>query len=52
MIQYNDDSMKEVSAYYGLGDVMEAILGQTDIHSKAIYFKTIGMTKWEEVSDY
>ena len=44
--------MKEVSSYYGLGDVMEAIMGEKDVHSKSIYYKTIGMTKWEEVTDY
>lgn len=44
--------MKEVSSYYGLGDVMEVIIGESDIHSKSIYFKTIGMPKWEEITDY
>ena len=26
-IHYSEDNMKEVSAYYGLGDILEAILG-------------------------
>ena len=52
VIEYRDDSMKEVSAYYGLGDIMEAVIGSNNVHSKKIYFKTIGMPKWEEVTDY
>ena len=44
--------MKEVSAYYGFGGVVEAIMGEKDAHSKSIYFKTVGMSKWEEITDY
>ena len=44
--------MKEVSAYYGLGDILEAILGTDEASNKKIYYKTMGMPKWEEITDY
>lgn len=46
LIRYSEENIKEVSAYYGVEDVLEAILTKPEIDKKKFYYKTISMKKW------
>lgn len=47
IVDYKDEKMKEVSAYYIIEDIFQAIVGSKDEENKKVlFFRTLGMKKW------
>lgn len=48
-IDYSDGTIKEVSGYYGIEDVLEAIFNKEYVQKHEFCFKCLGMKKWEKI---